>query len=230
MAGIKVLLVEDETALAEIVSEILQSKGFDVTHVATIAAATETYYKWQPAIIVLDVMLPDGSGFDLAKLIRKTDIETPVLFLTSKSRPEDVVNGFETGGNDYLKKPFSLAELIVRIKALVAKNRLIITEENSIQQTYNIGEYFFYYPSGILKHTRISRTLTSRESEILHILLLNRNQMLDRKVVLMKLWGNDDYFSGRSLDVFISKLRKYLKEDSSVVIINVRSKGYKLVY
>lgn len=230
MAGIKVLLVEDETALAEIVSESLQGKGFDVIHVTTAMAATEAYYETKPAIIILDVMLPDGNGFDIAKQIRKTDLETPILFLTSKSRPEDVVNGFETGGNDYLKKPFSIAELIVRMKALLGKNRLIITEENPTQQILPIGEYSFHYPAGILNHTGLSRTLTSRESEILHILHLNRNQMLDRKVLLMKLWGNDDYFSGRSLDVFISKLRKYLKEDPSVVIINVRGRGYKLVY
>lgn len=230
MAGIKVLLVEDETALAEIVGESLQSKGFDVVHVTTAAAATEACYTIKPAIIILDVMLPDGNGFDIAKQLRKTDLETPVLFLTSRSRPEDVVTGFETGGNDYLKKPFSIAELIVRMKALLAKNRLVITENNPEQQIFSIGEYAFHYPAGILKHARFSRTLTSREAEILHILLLNRNQMLDRKILLMKLWGNDDYFSGRSLDVFISKLRKYLKEDPSVVIINVRSRGYKLVY
>lgn len=230
MAGIKVLLVEDETALAEIVSESLQGKGFDVVHVTTAAAAMEAGYKMQPAIIVLDVMLPDGNGFDIAKQLRKTDLETPILFLTSKSRPEDVVNGFETGGNDYLKKPFSIAELIVRMKALLARNRLLITEENPVQQILSIGEYNFHYPAGILKYAGFSRTLTSREAEILHILFLNRNQMLDRKVLLMKLWGNDDYFSGRSLDVFISKLRKYLKDDPAVVIINVRSRGYKLVF
>lgn len=230
MAGIKVLLVEDEIALAEIVGESLQSKGFDVTHVTTAAAAMDIFYKIKPTIIILDVMLPDGNGFDIAKHIRKTDVETPVLFLTSRSRPEDVVNGFETGGNDYLKKPFSIAELIVRMKALLGKNRLIMTEESSARQIFSIGEYTFHYPAGILKYGGISRTLTSRESEILHILLLNRNQMLDRKVLLMKLWGNDDYFSGRSLDVFISKLRKYLREDPSVTIINVRGKGYKLVY
>ncbi|MGG9960455.1 response regulator transcription factor [Ferruginibacter sp. SUN106] len=224
-----VLLVEDEPALAEIVSESLQHKGFTVVHAADAATAFKQYYAVKPHIIVLDVMLPDGDGFDMAVKIRSTDIETPILFLTSRSRPEDVVNGFEKGGNDYLKKPFSIAELIVRIQALLTSNRLLIKKETTLQQSIEIGKYSFYYPAGILSQAGINRNLTSREAEILQILVLNRNQMLDRKTLLMKLWGNDDYFSGRSLDVFISKLRKYLSADPSVVIINVRGKGYKLV-
>jgi DNA-binding response OmpR family regulator len=232
MANIKkiVLLVEDEPALAEIVNESLQSRGFIVTHAPTAALAFKHYYSAKPDIIILDVMLPDGDGFDIASTIRATDIETPILFLTSRSRPEDVVNGFEKGGNDYLKKPFSLAELIVRMQSLLKKNGLLIKKEPDVQETIQIGKYTFHYPAGMLSIEGISRTLTSREAEILQILLLNKNQMLDRKILLMKLWGNDDYFSGRSLDVFISKLRKYLNADASVIIINVRGKGYKLVY
>lgn len=225
-----VLLVEDEAALAEIVSESLQYKGFEVIHASDATSAFKHYYTAKPDIIVLDVMLPDGDGFEMATQIRSTDIETPILFLTSRSRPEDVVNGFEKGGNDYLKKPFSLAELIVRIQALLTKNRLLIKRETELQQTIEIGKYNFFYPTGILSQSGISRTLTSREAEILQILVLNKNQMLERKTLLMKLWGNDDYFSGRSLDVFISKLRKYLSADASVMLINIRGKGYKLVY
>ncbi len=230
MKNTTVLLVEDEPALAEIVCESLQSKGFEVIHAATAATAYKQYYQAKPDIIVLDVMLPDGDGFDIATKIRATDIETPILFLTSRSRPEDVVNGFEKGGNDYLKKPFSLAELIIRIQALLTKNRLVIKKETILHQTAAIGNYSFHYPAGILSIEGISRTLTSREAEILQLLLLCKNQMIDRNTLLMKLWGNDDYFSGRSLDVFISKLRKYLKSDTSVIIINIRGKGYKLVY
>jgi DNA-binding response OmpR family regulator len=232
MANMKttVLLVEDEPALAEIVNESLQSKGFTVIHAPTAAAAFKEYYSAKPDIIVLDVMLPDGDGFDIASTIRVTDIETPILFLTSRSRPEDVVNGFEKGGNDYLKKPFSLSELIVRIQTLLTKNRLLIKKEVETQAAIEIGRYTFHYPVGVLSLDGTNRTLTSREAEILQILVLNKNQMLDRKALLMKLWGNDDYFSGRSLDVFISKLRKYLSADVSVIIINIRGKGYKLVY
>ncbi len=225
-----VLLVEDEPALAEIVSESLQHKGFDVIHAADAAAAFKHYYSAKPDIIVLDVMLPDGDGFDMASKIRSTDIETPILFLTSRSRPEDVVNGFESGGNDYLKKPFSIAELIVRMQALLTKNRLLIKKDTDFHQTTEIGKYRFVYPEGILSMDGISRNLTSREAGILQILVLNKNLELDRKTLLLKLWGNDDYFSGRSLDVFISKLRKYLSADGSVMLINIRGKGYKLVF
>jgi DNA-binding response OmpR family regulator len=232
MANIKptVLLVEDEPALAEIVNESLQGKGFFVIHALTAATAFKHYYAARPDIIILDVMLPDGNGFDMASTIRATDLDTPILFLTSRSQPEDVVKGFEQGGNDYLKKPFSIAELIVRIRALLTKNRLLIKKEIETQAVIEIGRYRFHYPAGILSLDGISRTLTSREAEILQILVLNKNQMLDRKALLLKLWGNDDYFSGRSLDVFISKLRKYLSADISVIIINIRGKGYKLVY
>lgn len=225
-----VLLVEDEPSLAEIVRESLQSKGFAVIHAPDAATAFAGYYAAKPDIIVLDVMLPDGDGFGLATRIRSTDRETPILFLTSRSASEDVVNGFESGGNDYLKKPFSLAELIVRIRSLLNRNRLIMQKDAAMQEPAAIGKYTFHYPAGILRLAGASRTLTSRETEILQILLLNRNQMLDRKSLLLKLWGNDDYFSGRSLDVFISKLRKYLKADSTIMLINVRGKGYKLVY
>lgn len=225
-----VLLVEDEPALAEIVSESLQHKDFLVVHAADIATALSAYHAQKPDIIVLDVMLPDGDGFEMATQVRATDMDTPILFLTSRSRAEDVVTGFEKGGNDYLKKPFSLTELIVRMQALLHPNRLLIKKENNQQQTTDIGHYQFYYPSGILAHAGTSRTLTSREAEILHLLVANKNEAIDRKLLLMKLWGNDDYFSGRSLDVFISKLRKYLKADPSVMLINVRGKGYKLVY
>ena len=225
-----VLLVEDEPALAEIVCESLQSKGFTVTLAGTASLALQQYYGIKPAIIILDVMLPDGNGFDIASTIRATDRDTPILFLTARSRPEDVVTGFEKGGNDYLKKPFSMAELIVRMESLLTKNRLITQKEDESNQVYEIGNYIFHYPAGLLINTGISHTLTSREAEILHILLMNKNHQLDRQLLLMKLWGNDDYFSGRSLDVFISKLRKYLKSDPSVMIINIRGKGYKLVY
>lgn len=230
MKSTNILLVEDEPALAEIIKESLQSKGFEIIHTTTAAAALKQFYTNRPGIIVLDIMLPDGDGYEIAKQIRSTDDETPILFLTSRSRPEDVVTGFESGGNDYLKKPFSLAELIVRIQALLNKNRLIIQKETTAAHIIEIGKYKFQYPAGILSADGISRTLTAREADILKILLVNKNQMLDRNTLLMKLWGNDDYFSGRSLDVFISKLRKYLKGDNSVIIINVRGKGYKLVY
>ncbi|MFA6083310.1 response regulator transcription factor [Mucilaginibacter sp.] len=230
MSDIKVLLVEDEAVLAEIVQESLQLRGFNVLQAGTIAIAKEQYFNNQPDIIVLDVMLPDGSGFELARQIRNVDMETPIIFLTSKSLPQDVVQGFESGGNDYLKKPFSLEELIVRVKALLSKNRLLINNAGAELKTTELGNYRFQYPKGTLTNYTNTRLLTTRESEILHLLILNKNHVLSRNDLLMELWNNNDYFSGRSLDVFMAKLRKYLKDDPSVSILNIRGQGYKLIY
>jgi DNA-binding response OmpR family regulator len=231
MAGMikqHVLLVEDELVLAEIVRESLQTRGFVVTHTASAKEAMVLYAKQPYDIIILDVMLPDGDGFAIAKQIRNTDVDTPVIFLTSRSLPMDVVEGFESGGNDYLKKPFSLEELIIRMKALMSKNRLAISVSIGTKNT-RLGDYTFQYPKGILSFAGSHRVLTTRECEILQMLIVNRNQILSRQVLLMAFWDNDDYFSGRSLDVFITKLRRYLKNDPSVSILNIRGQGYKLI-
>lgn len=230
MIVITVLFVEDEPALAEIVKESLESKGFVVNHVATAKDAMAMYYSGQHDILVLDVMLGDGDGFAIARQIRLKDISTPIIFLTSKSLPADVVNGFESGGNDYLKKPFSMEELIIRMKALLNKNRLVLKSTGAEHAEIAIGNYSFFYPKGELYFFGIKRVLTSREAEILSMLILNRNQILDRNTLLVTIWGENDYFSGRSLDVFITKLRKYFREDPSVTIINIRGQGYKLIF
>jgi DNA-binding response OmpR family regulator len=224
-----VLFVEDEPVLAEIVQESLQSRGYEVIQVGTVKEALNAYYAQRPDIIVLDVMLPDGDGFTVARQIRSVDIEVPVIFLTSKSLPQDVIEGFESGGNDYLKKPFSLEELIIRIKVLLNRNRLAVNLSPAAKTTA-LGDYQFQYPNGILTYMGKARTLTTRESEILQLLILNQNQLLDRNTILKKLWGDNDYFSGRSLDVFITKLRKYINADPSVSILNIRGQGYKLIY
>lgn len=229
IVGIKILFVEDEPALAEIVKESLESKGFEVKHASTAKDAMASYYTGHYDILVLDVMLGDGDGFSMAKQIRLEDLHTPIIFLTSKSLPADVVNGFESGGNDYLKKPFSMEELIIRMKALLNKNRLVSKNTDTVHGEIVIGNYNFSYTKGELYFFGIKRVLTSRESEILKMLILNRNQILERNVLLTTIWGENDYFSGRSLDVFITKLRKYLKEDPSVSIVNIRGQGYKLI-
>lgn len=229
MINKKVLLVEDEPVLAEIVRESLESRGFSVLYSDTVRDAINEYHNNKPDIIVLDVMLIDGDGFLLAKQIRNIDMEIPIIFLTSRSRAQDVVEGFESGGNDYLKKPFSIEELIVRMKALLSRNGLLIKNDNNLKKI-QLGKYEFEYPNGVLSFYGAKRMLTTREGEILQILLINKNQAVNRKTILLNFWGNDDYFSGRSLDVFITKLRKYLKEDPSVAILNIRGQGYKLIY
>jgi DNA-binding response OmpR family regulator len=225
-----ILFVEDEVYLAEIVKESLENRGFQVAHQPTASAALDTYYSRRPDIILLDVMLPDADGFALARQIRGTDPDTPIIFLTSRSLPQDVVTGFESGGNDYLKKPFSMEELIVRIRALTTRNRTLFGESTDFLTPIPVGgTYLFHYQSGALKYGDIVTMLTAREAELMKLFILNRNTVLERKAILLHIWGNNDFFAGRSLDVFISRLRKYLQHDPGVKIINVRGVGYKLI-
>ena len=225
-----ILFVEDELNLAEIVKESLESRGFEVIHHATATAGLEAYYSQRPDMLILDVMLPDADGFAMARQIRATDMDTPVIFLTSKSLPQDVVTGFESGGNDYLRKPFSMEELVVRIKALTSKSRTLFAEMADPDAPITIGaQYSFHYHQTILRHKEKTVSLTAREAELLKLFLLNRNQVMDRKSILLHIWGNDDFFTGRSLDVFITRLRKYLSQDPGVRIMNIRVIGYKLI-
>lgn len=220
----KILLAEDEPALGQIVAESLESQGFDVVFCQDGKQALEAYYKEQPQLMVLDVMMPKLDGFSLAKEVRMQDPNIPILFLTAKSQTKDVVEGFSIGGNDYLKKPFSIEELIVRIKNLLKHRDHLATDSISI------GNYQFEFKKQTLQFDGEDPiSLTHREAHLLYHLYNNRNQVLDRSIILKKLWGDDDFFNARSMDVFISKLRKKLKQDPGIQIINVRGYGYKLV-
>lgn len=221
---IKILYAEDESSLAEIVKESLELKGFKVIHCKNGAEAVAAYNKNMPDILVLDVMMPKKDGFEVAADIRKTDVRTPIIFLTSKSETKDVVEGFEQGGNDYLKKPFSMVELIVRINALLNRNNV----KKDLDQL-PIGKYIFNYTRQLLVLNAQEILLTERESSLLFHLYEKKNNLLDRSFILKKLWGNDDFFNARSMDVFISKLRKRLQYDPQIKIINVRGFGYKLI-
>jgi len=220
----KILLAEDEPALALIVQETLESKGFEVLHCLNGEVAINTYNETDVDILVLDVMMPKKDGFTLAKEIRQNDTKTPILFLTAKSQTQDVVSGFKIGGNDYLKKPFSMEELLVRIENLLKNKR-----EN--QSPINkLGTYEFNFKRLQLSHEDgTTLSLTHREAELLNELLAHKNEVLDRSETLQKLWNNDDFFSARSMDVFITKLRKKLKKDPTIQIVNVRGFGYKLI-
>ncbi len=222
---IKVLLAEDEPALAQIVKESLETRNFTVFLAANGNEALEIYQVKAPEILVLDVMMPRKDGFTLAKEIRQLDEYIPIIFLTAKSQPSDVVEGFSIGGNDYLKKPFSMEELIVRIENLV--NRKKLQQQSEI---LHIGEYIFDFPKQTLTFNfEEKELLTHREAHLLFHLCKNQNQVLDRSLILKKLWGDDDFFNARSMDVFISKLRKKLKKDKNIQIVNVRGYGYKLI-
>ncbi len=221
---IKILLAEDEKALAQIVKESLETRNFEVLYCENGEIALKTFLKEKPEVLVLDVMMPKKDGFTLAKEIRAHDKQIPIIFLTAKSQTKDVVEGFEHGGNDYLKKPFSMEELIVRIHALLNRNSL-----KKVKDTIKIGHYIFNYTKQKLTFNSQEINLTHREAELLFHLSETRNELLDRSLILKKIWGDDDFFSARSMDVFISKLRKKLKKDDKVQIINIRGYGYKLV-
>lgn len=222
----KILLAEDEAALGMIVRESLESRGFEVIFCADGEQAREAYNAEQPDLLVLDVMMPKLDGFTLIKELRKRDQYIPIIFLTAKSRTEDVVEGFGYGANDYLKKPFSMEELIVRIHALL--ERKAPRSKNSTQE---VGEYLFDCQKQLLTHKNsgTEERLTHREAMLLDALLKNINELTDRQVILNSLWGSDDFFNARSMDVFISKLRKKLAKDPAIEIINVRGYGYKLI-
>lgn len=224
MSKTKILLAEDEPALGQIVQESLTSRGFEVTLCSDGNAALEQFTKVTPDILILDVMMPKKDGFTLAKEIRSQNDEVPIIFLTAKSQPADVVEGFSIGGNDYLKKPFSMEELIVRIKNLIDRSQV-----QKSTQALKIGNYTFDFTRQELRLRENTQKLTHREAHLLFNLVKTKNQVLDRSLILKKLWGDDDFFSARSMDVFITKLRKKLKDDPSVEIVNVRGYGYKLI-
>ena len=224
--SITILLAEDEPALGMIIKESLETRNFKVLLCDNGEKALEVYKTKQPELLVLDVMMPKKDGFTLAKEIRALDDTVPIIFLTAKSQTRDVVEGFTVGGNDYLKKPFSMEELIVRINNLL--NRAQLQKTSDILQ---LGDYTFDFPKQTLQFKdESSIQLTHREAHLLFHLIKNKNQVLDRSLILNKLWGNDDFFNARSMDVFITKLRKKLSDDKNIQILNVRGFGYKLIY
>lgn len=221
---VKILLAEDETSLGLIIKESLESRDFEVHWYTDGNEAMMAAQKLQPDILVLDIMMPGKDGYDLAKTIRKKDQRVPIIFLTAKSRTEDVVEGFESGGNDYLKKPFSMEELIVRINELLKRG-----QPKESKEQIAIGKYLFNYPKQMITLGADQQRLTHREAEVLICLAARPNQLIDRSYMLNEIWGDDDFFSTRSMDVFITKLRKKFKEDPGVEIVNVRGFGYKLI-
>ena len=225
MSKINVLLAEDELALGTIIQESLESRDFKVRLCPDGQKAWESYQAQKPDILVLDVMMPKKDGFTLAAEIRKIDPHTPIIFLTSKSQTEDVVKGFGLGANDYVRKPFSMEELIVRIKAQLDRLRTRQTQSDWIA----VGKYAFHPIRQLLKFGENEHPLTSRESQLLQMLLENANDITDRTLILNQIWGSDDFFNARSMDVFITKLRKKLQDDPQIQILNVRGYGFKLV-
>jgi DNA-binding response OmpR family regulator len=225
--SIKVLYVEDELFLGKIVKESLQSRGFDVVMESDGAKVLNLFKQEKPAICVLDIMLPNKDGFGIAEEIRAVDEDVPILFLTAKTQTEDVVKGFSLGGNDYIRKPFSMEELIVRIQH--ALRHKIERPQKITGDSVTMGKYNFQLNRQILNDGKEDRKLSYRENELLKLLYQNRDRIIDRKVILNLLWGNDSFFNSRNLDVYITKLRSYLKEDPSLEIITIKGIGYRFV-
>lgn len=221
-----ILFVEDEPFLAKVVMDSLEQQGYLVTHATDGKKAYNLFQSHTFSLCIVDVMLPETDGFTLVKQIRGYNTEIPVLFLTARSATSDVVEGYKSGGNDYLKKPFGLEELFVRVQELLKR----MAPKDSWEDHFTIGRYSFFPDKQILylqdqKEIRLSH----RETTLLLMLYKHRNEVLQRKETLMTLWGDDSFYNTRTMDVFITKLRKHLKQDPEIEILNIRGAGYKLV-
>jgi len=228
MDRINILLAEDDKNLGNILKSYLEAKGLDVVLCANGEEALTSYKKDYFDFCILDVMMPVKDGYTLAKDIRVLDKKIPILFLTAKSMPEDVLEGFKVGGDDYITKPFSMEELLARMKAIIRRTTGLNPDTPKPTQ-YKVGRYVFEYNRQLLLIDGLEQKLTSKESELLHLLCDNVNKVLDRREALIKIWNDDSYFNARSMDVYIVKLRKYLKDDPSVELLNVHGIGFKLV-
>ena len=219
---VKILLVEDENTLAELLVESLEAMDYEVSRAKNGEEGFSLYQQYNPHICIFDIMMPVCDGFSLLEKIRKKDKKTFIIMLTAKAMKKDIIKGLELGADDYITKPFSFKELNLRIKTIL--KRSLTAPENK-----QIGEYTFNFNKQTLQYQYETRLLTPMEADVLNILYKYRNTVLDRKKMLLEVWGNDDFFNSRSIDVFISKLRKYFANDKTIKIINVRGVGYKML-
>lgn len=227
-APVCVLLVEDDPNLGQLLKEYLEIKGYQ-TQLARDGQQGWQFFRQRPYdLCIFDVMLPKKDGFALAKEVRATDKRTPIIFLTAKSMKEDTLEGLRLGADDYLTKPFSMEELLLRMKAILRRTSQP-DRNNLTTKLFHIGAYEFDSEQQLLKKDNAAIKLTYKESELLKLLCTHLNQTLERTLALKRIWQEDTYFNARSMDVYITKLRKYLKEDSSVEIVNIHGTGYKLV-
>lgn len=224
---IKILLVEDDFNLGFVIQDQLKSAGYHVTLCSDGVEGLQKFNEDAYQMCILDVMMPKKDGFTLAKDIRKINTDVPILFLTAKNQTEDKIEGFKSGGDDYLTKPFSTEEFLLRIKAILKRVNLV--DGRSIETKFQLGNIMFDSENfKLIYGDGTEKKLTKKETKILHLLVQNLNKVLTRDIVLNAVWGQDDYFVGRSLDVFITKLRKYLKPDDQVSINNIHGVGFKL--
>ncbi len=223
-----ILLVEDDPNLSLVVQDYLEIIGYKTTICKDGEEGYKQFVKENYDLVILDVMMPKKDGFTLASDIRKVDSQTPIIFLTAKSLKEDRIKGFHSGCDDYISKPFSTEELSLRIEAILRRCIPLSKNANKLPQLFKIGEYTFDCKNMNLRFGEEEKSLTRKESSLLKLLCEHKNNLLTREKALKVVWGNDDYFIGRSMDVFITKLRKHLKEDPSISITNIHGTGFKL--
>lgn len=229
MSKASILLVEDDPNLGQILKEYLDIKGYETTLSRDGEAGLKTFKNGRFDLCIFDVMMPRMDGYELAQEVRIIDEDVPIIFLTAKSMKEDTLKGFQVGADDYVTKPFSMEEMLMRIQAILRRTNKL-NEEAEKQTKFEIGRFNFDYESQkLLFDGGDEQKLTSKESELLRLLALHKNQIMDRSLALKKIWLDDNYFNSRSMDVYITKLRKYLKADERLQIINVHGQGFKLV-
>ena len=226
MGKTRILLAEDDENLGSLLKEYLNAKGYETELFSDGNKAYKGFIREYFDLCLLDVMMPEKDGFTLAREIRQKNSDIPILFLTAKSMKEDILEGFSIGADDYITKPFSMEELLYRIEAILRRTKQDIVQENKI---FQIGQYLFDTKNQFLKKGNQTKKLTTKESELLKLLCNNMNKVLERNFTLRTIWIDDNYFNARSMDVYITKLRKYLKDDQSIQIINVHGKGFKLI-
>jgi DNA-binding response OmpR family regulator len=223
----KILLVEDDKNLGSVLKDFLSIKNYDVTLAEDGLRGKKEYDRSKFALIILDVMMPGKDGFTLAEEIRKNDKHTPIIFLTAKSMSEDRIRGLKLGGDDYITKPFSSEELFLRIENIFKRSQNYFNKPE--QSIFDIGKYKFDFGKRQLTINSVTQRLTTKEAQLLRLLAINKNEVLIRSTALNEIWKNETYFTARSMDVYITKLRAYLKADKSIEIINLHGTGYKLI-
>lgn len=228
----KILLVEDDINLGDVLRDYLELQEYEVVRAMDGVEGMENFKSQPFDLLILDVMLPRKDGFTLASEIRQLDQQVPIIFLTARGQTEDRVTGFKTGCDDYITKPFSSEELELRISAILRRSRTIDTNDQSIPlnngSVFNLGKYTFDSLNHELRIDNKRIGLTTKEVELLRVLYSHKNQLITREKTLKAVWGSDNYFIGRSMDVFITKLRKYLKDDPDIAIVNVHGTGFRL--
>ena len=228
MDKIKILLVEDDHNLGSLLKDYLDAKGFSTTWAKNGKEGYDVFVKGKFRICILDVMMPIKDGYTLAKEIRSIESTIPIVFLTAKSMKEDAIEGFKLGADDYITKPFSSEEVLMRINAILRRTEHVSMKD--VQQTvFKIGKFKFDFEQQTLTMKGVLHKLTTKESELLKMLCVFADSHLDRNYALKSIWNDDNYFNGRSMDVYIAKLRKYLKDDENIELMNIHGKGFKLI-